>query len=156
MSLYYSAWGVIEVISACEDLRYKFPNHKEQREITRGFGQKSVARFEKVIGAIDGLVICILLPCLSIYCALAYGQVNFCCHRRDKYGLNLQVICDHRLKSIWVGMKWPGATNDYIAWVTSALCRALKDTHITKKVLKGFTFVGDNAYVKKIFMDASH
>ena len=26
------------------------------------------------------------------------------------------------------------------------------DNHITKKVLKGFTFVGDNAYVEKMFM----
>ena len=77
---------------------------------------------------------------------------QFCCHRKDKYGLNLQAICDHRLKFICVEMKWPGVTSDCMAWVISALCRALKDNHITKKVLEGFTFVWDNAYVKKMLV----
>ena len=49
-------------------------------------------------------------------------------------------------------MHWPGATNDYMMWVTSALCWAFKDNNLTKKVLVGFTFVGDNAYLKRLFM----
>ena len=98
-SVYYTVWGGIEAINACEYLRYKFPNHEEQKEITRGFGLKSGAGFKKVIGAIDGLVICILLPCLSICRSLECGQVNFRCHRKDKYGLNLQAICNHRLSN---------------------------------------------------------
>ena len=49
-------------------------------------------------------------------------------------------------------MKWPGATSDYMAWLTSALCKALKDNHITKEVLEGFTFVGDNTHATKIDM----
>jgi hypothetical protein len=152
MSVYYSVWGVVDALNACEELRYTFPNHEEQEEIARGFGQKSGAAFSKVIGAIDGLVICIMLPCLAICRSLECGQVNFRCHRKDKHGLNFQAICDHRLKFIWVGMKWPGATSDYMAWVTSALCRSLEDNPLTKKIRTGFTFVGDNAYVKKMFM----
>ena len=70
ISVYYSVWGVIEAINACKDLRYKLPNHKEQREIARGFVQESGAVLEKVIGVIDGLLVCIMLPCLSIRRAL--------------------------------------------------------------------------------------
>ena len=99
-SVYYTVWGVIEAINACDYLRYKFPNHEEQKEIARGFGLKSGAGFKKVIGAIDGLVICILLPCLSICRSLECGQVNFRCHWKDKYGLNLQATCDLCLKFI--------------------------------------------------------
>ena len=55
-----------------------------------------------MIGAINDLVIYILLPCLSIYCSLKFGQVNFHCHRKDKSGLNLQATCDHCLRFIWV------------------------------------------------------
>ena len=39
-----------------------------------------------------------------------------------------------------------------MAWVTCSLCRALEDNHLTKEILEGFTFVGDNTYVKKMFM----
>ena len=39
------------------------------------------------------------------------------------------------------------------AWVTSALSQTLEDNHlVTEKFLKGFTFVGDIAYVKKMSM----
>ncbi|KAL7549984.1 hypothetical protein ACHAWF_013242 [Thalassiosira exigua] len=76
----------------------------------------------------------------------------FRCHRKDKYGLNMQAICDHRLRFIWYEMAWPAATSDYMAFCTSALYFALEANDTTKKILKGFTFVGDNAYVKKMYM----
>jgi len=39
-----------------------------------------------------------------------------------------------------------------MAWVTSSLCMALEDNANTKIILDGFTIIGDNAYVKKMFM----
>ena len=112
----------------------------------------SGAGFDKVIGAIDGLVVCCLMPCLKFCRVLKYGQVKFCCHRKDKYGLNMQAICDHQLRFYWVKIKWPAATSDYMAWVTSYLYRALETNSITKLIMDGYTFVGDNAYVKTMFM----
>ena len=112
----------------------------------------SGAGFDKVIGAIDGLVVCCLMPCLKFCRALKCGQVNFRCHRKDKYGLNMQAICDHRLRFYWVEIKRPAATSNYMAWVTSSLYRALETNSITKLILDGYTFVGDNAYVKTMFM----
>ena len=151
-SVYYLVWGVIDAINTTKGLAYRFPTHDEQKEIARGFQARSGAGFSKVIGAIDGLIICILKPCLKYSRKANCGQVNFRCHRKDKYGLNLQAICDHRLKFIWVEMKWPGATSDFMAWATSKLCRLLEDNALTKLILEGFTFVGDNAYVEKMYM----
>ena len=49
-------------------------------------------------------------------------------------------------------MKWLGSTSDYMAWVTSSLCQKLEDNALTMILLKGMTIVGDNAYVKKLYM----
>jgi hypothetical protein len=152
VSVYYSVWGVIDAINTTKDLAYHFPNHERQREIAEGFRRKSGAGFDKIIGAIDGLVICTILPPLQICREIDCGQVNFRCHRKDKYGLNLQAICDHTLRFTWAEMKWPAATSDYMAWITSSLCMALENNRHTKKILDGFTLIGDCAYVKKPFM----
>ena len=79
-------------------------------------------------------------------------QSNFRCHRKDKYGLNLQAICDHNLKFIWAEMKWPAATSNYMAWVTTSLNLSLEKNIDTKIILDGHTLVGDCAYVKSPFM----
>jgi hypothetical protein len=47
-------------------------------------------------------------------------------------------------------MKWPAATSDYMAWVTSSLNIELENN--AGKFIEGGTLVGDCAYVKKLFM----
>jgi hypothetical protein len=47
-------------------------------------------------------------------------------------------------------MKWPAATSDYMAWVTSSLNIELENN--VGKFIEGGTLVGDCAYVKKLFM----
>ena len=91
-SVYLTVWGVLDAINTTKELEYKFPNHEEQKNIARGFGLMSGVRFDKVIGAIDGLIICCVMPPLEFCRALNCGQINFRCHRKDKYGLNLQAI----------------------------------------------------------------
>ena len=56
-------------------------------------------------------------------------------------GLNLQAICDHNLKFMWIKIKWPAATSDYMAWVTSSLAMELEDD--MGMLIKGGTLVGD-------------
>ena len=92
------------------------------------------------------------MPPLALCRELECGQTSFHSCRKDKYGLNLQAICDHQLRIIWAEIKWLAVTSDYMAWVTSALCMALEDNANTKIILDGFTIIGDNAYVKKMFM----
>ena len=151
-SVFDSVWGVVDAINATTFFNYSFPTHTQQRAIAAGFKSMSGAGFFNVVGAIDGLVICTRLPSLLECIIMNIGQANFRCHRKDKYGLNLQAICDHNLKFIWADMRWPAATSDYMAWVTSSLYRALENNTLTKTIIDGFVIVGDCAYVKKLFM----
>ena len=47
-------------------------------------------------------------------------------------------------------MKWPAATSDYMAWVTSSFAMELEDD--MGMLIKEGTLVGDCAYTKKLFM----
>ena len=64
----------------------------------------------------------------------------------------MQAICDHKLRLIWADIRWPGASSDYMAWTTSKLCFDLENNETSNLLLKGMTLVGDNAYVKKLYM----
>jgi hypothetical protein len=152
VSVFVSVWGVVDAINATKYFNYSFPTHKQQMKIAAAFQAKSGAGFDNVVGAIDGLVICTRMPTLAECVAMNVGQVNFRCHRKDKYGMNLQAICDHDLKFTWADMRYPAATSDYMAWVTSKLHRALENNAMSKMIIDGFVIVGDCAYVKKMFM----
>ena len=152
VSIFVSVWGVVDAINATKYFNYSFPTHKQQMKIAAAFQAKSGAGFDNVVGAIDGLVICTRMPTLAKCVAMNVGQVNFRCHRKDKYGMNLQAICDHDLKFTWADMRYPAATSDYMAWVTSKLHRALENNAMSKMIIDGFVIVGDCAYVKKMFM----
>ena len=151
-SVYRSIWAVVDATNRTDLLKFHFPNHSEQRRIAAGFRTLSGAGFDKVIGAIDGLLIWMQKPSRAFCQMVNCGEANWRCHRKDKYGFNLQAICDHKLKFIWIDMQWTGATSDYMAWVTSNLCSALENNAVTKIILPGYTLIGDNAYVKKPYM----
>jgi hypothetical protein len=150
VSIYVSVWGVVDAINSTPELDFHFPNHEQQQEIAAGFCRRSGAGFNNVVVAIDGLVLCTLMPSLSECLCMNRRQANFRCHRKDKYGLNLQAICNHNLKFTWIEMKWPAATSDYMVWVTSSL--AIELDNDVEKLIEGGTLVGDCAYVKKLYM----
>ena len=76
-SVYASVWGVIDAINSTSVLGYPFPSHERQSEIAKGFRNMSRAGFDKVIGALDGIVICTLRPSVSECRAVNCGQVIF-------------------------------------------------------------------------------
>ena len=51
----------------------------------------------------------------------------------------------------WIDINWPGATSDYMAWVTSEFCNSLEE-ELGTIFAKGMTLSGDNAYVKRLYM----
>ena len=73
------------------------------------------------------------------------------CSRKDKYGLNMQAMCDHHLRFTWIDIRWPGISSDYMAWVTSKLCDTLEKNPLSI-LLDGITIIGDAAYVKSHYM----
>ena len=148
-SVYRSIWGVVDCINRCDQLSFHFPNHEEHISISKGFKKMSGALFDCVVGCIDGMLVWTTKPSKSECRDEKCGEKNFKCSRKDKFGLNLQAICDNKLKFIWLDIKWPGATSDYMAWVTTDLCHDLESTD---KLVKGMCIVGDNAYIKKPYI----
>ena len=153
-SIFFSIWGVVDCVNNCSHFDIVFPDYQSQMDIAKGFQKQSGANFNSAIGAIDGIPIWILKPfkqeCLLANC----GETSFHCSRKDKYGLNMQAICDDELRFLFINMCWPGATADYMAWVTSCLCLEIESSlgSTLPKIKKGFTLVGDNAYVKTEYM----
>jgi hypothetical protein len=153
-SVFYSIWGVVDSINNCSQLDISFPDYTTQEGIANGFRKRSGADFNTVIGAIDGILIWILKP-LRSECVIANcGEASFNCSRKDKYGLNMQAICDDQLRFIFIDLSWPGSTADYMAWVTCCLCHNIENSMSSHmpKIKKGFTLIGDNAYVKLEYM----
>jgi hypothetical protein len=97
MSVFYSIWGVVDVVNNNKHLGIQFPDHSEQLEIAHSFQQMSGAKFGTVVGAIDGILIWILKPSKRECRQLQCGEASFFCARKDKFGFNMQAICDNKL-----------------------------------------------------------
>jgi hypothetical protein len=151
MSVFYSIWGVVDVVNNSENLKIRFPNHQEQKRIAQGFKKMSGAGFDKVIGAIDGILIWVIKPSKAECKRLKCGEKSFYCSRKGKFGVNMQGICDDKLRFTWLDISWPGSTADYMAWVTSDLYADIENP-LKRIILTGFTLLGDNAYVKSSSM----
>jgi hypothetical protein len=149
-SLFNSVWGVVDVIKKNPVLKIQFPTKQEQLKIAKGFERMSGAGFDRVIGAIDGILIWIIKPnkteCEKAKC----GSKSFFCGRKDKSGLNMQAICDNHLRFKWIDICWPGCTADYMARITSDLYSKIMNEDSI--IYKGLTLIGDNVYVKSLHM----
>ena len=114
-SLLTSIWGVVDVINTCPDMSYNFPTKQQQLHNAYYFQKMSGAGFSNVIGAIDGMLVWTLRPTEADCHYAKCGSKKFFCSRKDKFGFNLQAICDHELRFIWIDIRWPGSTSDYMA-----------------------------------------
>ena len=97
-SVFVSIWGVVDCVNKCEQLAFHFPTLDEQVEIAEGFKEKSGAKFDNVIGAIDGILIWILKPTKNECKETKIADGLFKCWRKDRFGFNMQAICDHKLR----------------------------------------------------------
>lgn len=79
---------------------------------------------------------------------------HFMCSMKDKFGLNLQIICNRKLRFTCVDICWSGSTSDYMAWVTFDLCGKLENCD--GLLLEVKCIVGDNAYIRKEYMPVPH
>jgi hypothetical protein len=98
VSVFKSVWGAVDVINKKPKLKIIFPTKEEQLKFAKkGFGSMLGASFDRVIGAIDGILIWIIKPnkneCEKAKC----GSKSFFCRRKDKFGLNMQAICNDHL-----------------------------------------------------------
>ena len=151
-SVYKSAYGVVNVVNDCPSLSFnensaEFPSHAEQEEIAAGFLEKSAAGFDKVILALDGMLVWTIQPSRKDCEYLKIGERMFHCYRKDKFGYLLMAGCDHKCKFRWADIRHPGACSDYLAWITSDVGKELESDD-SDLVLPGHSIVGDNAFVE--------
>jgi hypothetical protein len=97
--VFTSVWGVVDVINKTPQFKISFPMKMEQYSIAKCFKKIPSAGFNRVIGAIDGILIWTIKPSKIEECEKAKcGSKSFFCCRKDKFGMNTQAICDHNLQ----------------------------------------------------------
>nr|XP_034334828.1 putative nuclease HARBI1 [Crassostrea gigas] len=79
----------------------KMPTQNDSVQIMRGFSD--IAGFPNVIGAIDGTHIRIKSPSLD-----EHLYVN----RKNYHFINVQAVCDSKLRFMNIVAEWPGSTHD--------------------------------------------
>lgn len=155
-SVYKSVWGTTDAINQTKGLAFnldgaEFPSHEEQEEIAWGFKARSKAGFDKIVLAVDGMLVWTIQPTSEDCEIMQVGERSFHCFRKDKFGMNLMAGCDHLCRFRWADLKHPGKTSDYLAFATSPLGLKLeKDNNGIVK--KGYTMAGDNAWVPREWM----
>jgi DDE superfamily endonuclease len=145
-----SIWYVtLAVNKYCEQLKIKYPtDHEEQRKIAAGFQRKSKAGFDGCAGCIDGVLIMMHCPTKHECEKTGVEAAKYFCARKNKYGLNLQAVCDASGKFLDLSITQGGASSDYMAFQTSQL-RTKLDNNL---LAPGLHLFGDNAYVNTPYM----
>ena len=84
--IHYSVDIVIETICKCEALKVEFPtSHTDQLRIAKGFEEKSVPKFKKCVGAVDGMLVWISKPTEEECKKVGVGSAKFFCGRKKKF-----------------------------------------------------------------------
>ena len=155
-SVYKSVYGVVDCVNREKSLSFnmnnaEFPSHEEQREIAKGFYKKSAADFDKVMMAIDGMLVWTIHPSRADCEFIEIGERMFHCYRKDKFGFVLMAGCDHETKFRWADIRHPAVTSDYLAWTSSGVGSKLQEDDCSI-VLPGYCIAGDNAFVENMSM----
>ena len=148
--VYRSVWIVTDAVNNNSTFDIRYPSsHVEQKRIARDFKAKNKGGFDNCAGAIDGILIWINRPSITQCRKIGCGQKKFKCSRKGKFGLNMQATCDAHRRFLDVSIMHPGATSDYLSFVTSPLFHSLETPGFLSS---GLALYGDNAYVSNRYM----
>jgi hypothetical protein len=122
-TFYPIVWSTCEAICACEQLGFFFPNSVAMAsEIARGFESISTdGVVNGCIGAIDGWLMPIKVPPARFHNVTAYFSGHY-----QRYGLNVQAICDHQCRFLWLAIAAPGGQPDINAFRRTNLMDLLR------------------------------
>ena len=141
---------VVDAVNSCPQFELKYPENEErQQEIARGFRNKSRVGFSCCAGAIDGLLIWTHKPSKQQCDLTKQGQKKYFCGRKNKYGLNMQGVCDHNGRFLDVSIMYGGSSSDLLAFEASDLHSKLKNHLLFAPGLGSF---GENAYINSSFL----
>jgi hypothetical protein len=134
----------LSAILGCEELALKLPKTLEDlTRLANGFHNLSGADglFYGVIGAIDGWLCCINQP--KVDNARDYFSGHY-----HTFGLNVQAMCDYKLRFQYIAVAGPGKKNDI-----QAIRRCIQFLNWVRDTLEidppNYYIIGDNAYELK-------
>jgi len=148
-SIYISVWAVVDAINKSTNFQISFPSYSQQSRIAAEFCEVSGTNFGNCIGCLDGILIWTKKPAKKWCRRTGCGEKTFFCQRKNKFGLNMQAICDKNLNFSWVDIRFPGSVSDYLSWIASGFPKQIEDLNL---VCPGFAIYGDNAYVSRSYM----
>lgn len=148
--VYNSVWMTVNAINATKQFNIVFPtDHTTQKRIAQGFQQHSVPGFSTVVGAIDGVIIWTEKPTKEECIKVGVGESKFFCFRKNKFGLNMQAICDSETRFLDISISHAASSSDYLAFVSSDIHDCLKQPGFLSN---GLHLIGDGAYGTSPFM----
>jgi len=148
-SVMTSIWQVVSAINSLPEFYIQYPAEKaEQQKIPKSFCDASAVKFDTCAGAIDGILIWMTKPTKIDSERSDLGPKRLYCGRKQKYGLNCQVVSDKRGRILDISMITGGATADCLALEASDLYRRLENGLLHD----GMVLFGDNAYLNTKYM----
>lgn len=122
---------VSKSIAKLKSLFVYMPKESEVNEVKERFHR--MARFEGVIGAVDGTHIRIVCP------GAVVRELYWC--RKNYYSINTQIVCDSNLTIRNIVARWPGSTHDSRIFNNSNICYRLQNGDFGTNFL-----LGDSGY----------
>ena len=129
----------VDAVNSCEELKIVFPDsQKDINKLQNGFQAKSTPGLIRgCVGCIDGLLIEIKHSSKK-ECGNApnlYNSGHYCC-----YGLNIQAVCDVRMRFIFSSVAATGRSSDKAALEKNSLHTIMSQLPL------GLYIIGDAAY----------
>ena len=104
--------------------------------------------FDNCVGCIDGVLIWTSKPSIISLLLSKLGK-KFLCGQKKRFGLNMQAICDDKLRFLDIGISHPAITSDYLVFGTSSICTLFETKGLSAP---GLTICEDNAYMNTPYM----
>ena len=147
-----SVWYVVDVVNSCPDFSLTYPNcHQQQQPIAQDFLEKSMANFNCVAGAIDGIVIWITRPTVQDCEEVGCSSGKFFCAQKGKFGLNCQAVSDCHGQILDMSIVFPASLSDLLAFEGSVSTRGCK-IPISWLLTYVSLVTIDNAYLNSPYM----
>jgi hypothetical protein len=127
-------------VKSCDELAIRLPQSTEAlQDVTNGFAKCSSAYplFHGCVSCIDGWLACINKPKEKV----GVRPNDFFSGHYATFGLNVQAMCDSKLRFTYFAVAAAGKTNDNRAF---SRCQDLKEWIDT--LPEGYFIIGDNAY----------
>jgi DDE superfamily endonuclease len=137
-SFYRVCWQTIHAICECDELQLHFPTTLEECQEAAA-GSRSISRgeaFVTCVRAIDGYLLATKAPPKDI----VNNVHSYFSGHYQRYGVNVQAVCDHLSRFTYIAVAGPGVMNDSIT------IQEVDIGEMIEKLPFGFCVIGDCAY----------